>query len=737
MIMKKLIYFAAFAMLVAVSCSKNEGPVSSNVEEKLVPITFESGITKTDVSVEGNRAVVNWVEGDEVSLYYWGADGTAKSIVLTATSSGTSTTLTGLIPADDAPDHFYATYPKDKGMLTEEEGVENFTIKISGGDGSFSSANQMAAYTTAEAMNLKFANAVGLIKVPVPSVIRHDGKDYDIIAVRFKDVKSEIPCVGDCKVTVEEGRVTGFTAPSTFNSKATLSQAQIEKGYAYIPVAGGTSTGGFIIQYISRDGEVAAFGDVPAIITKAVNFQVEKGQIKSLFEKEDPTQYIKWDYYVANDGNGDGMSEDAPMSYESFKKMMAGAAEWCRCAALNGTTFHFKNETYNANTNGAIDIPAGAVTFKTTFLGGWGGDAGAKTAWSGASGSSAKAHIFNCNNKIRLYIRDFSFEYGIADNGGAIDLGPKVAPQSDEEFLFDCKDCIFQHNTTNKGGIGGSVLVRAGAKGGVCRFDNCYFFASKAAKNGISIASNGAATVFCNNCSFMEAVPNSICTYIYMSGDGGKLGLNNCSFKTDGSKSGTVVDKTNAIAVHCVGYSVIANSSLWSSAGFGKWGLAGLGCHSINDLSKSGAAIINSVLWNKSTTYNSLYLKEAYFQNVKKSFYSGITLGDKAVEGTNYFLKESWNFSDAGAIDGASVTSGKTSGITYYTLAFNSRPSSSAFSYASKTEVKDAVKAVSVVGEPFDAWLTSLGAYDRDIAGNPRPELMFPGSLQQETSYAE
>ena len=87
--MKKLIYFAAFAMLVAVSCSKNEGPVSSNVEEKLVPITFESGITKTEVSVEGNSAVVNWVEGDEVSLYYWGADGTAKSIVLTATSSGT------------------------------------------------------------------------------------------------------------------------------------------------------------------------------------------------------------------------------------------------------------------------------------------------------------------------------------------------------------------------------------------------------------------------------------------------------------------------------------------------------------------------------------------------------------------------------------------------------------------------------------------------------------------------
>ena len=154
-------------------------------------------------------------------------------------------------------------------------------------------------------------------------------------------------------------------------------------------------------------------------------------------------------------------------------------------------------------------------------------------------------------------------------------------------------------------------------------------------------------------------------------------------------------------------------------------------------MSSSGAAIINSVLWNKSTTYNSLYLKEAYFQNVKKSFYSGITLGDKAKEDTNYFLNGSWNFSDAGTIDGASVTSGKTSGITYYTLAFNSRPSSSAFSYASKQDVKDAVKAVSVVGEPFDAWLTSLGAYDRDIAGNPRPELMFPGSLQQDTSYSE
>ncbi len=462
--MKQLNYFAAFALLFALSCSKNEGPVSSNVEEKLVPITFESGITKTDVSVEGNSAVVNWVKGDEVSLYYWGADGTAKSIVLTASSSGTSTTLEGLIPADDAPDHFYATYPKDKGTLTEEEGVENFTIKISGGDGSFAGANQMAAYSTSDAMNLKFANAVGLIKVPVPAVISHDGKDYDIIAVRFKDVNGDIPCTGDCKVIVEDGRVTGYAAPSTFNSRATLSQAQLEKGYAYIPVAGGTSTGGFIIQYISRNGEVSAFGDVPAIRTKAVTFQVEKGQIKSLFEGEDPTQYIKWDYYVSNNGTGDGASEDAPMSYTSFKDMMAGAAEWCQCATLNGTTFHFKNETYDAYTNGAITIPAGSATFKTTFQGGWDGAAGAKTTWSGASGKTATAHIFTCNNKIRLYVRDFSFAYGKAANGGAIAIGDVdknngTPPQSDEEFLFDCKDCIFQHNTTNSGGIGGSVFV--------------------------------------------------------------------------------------------------------------------------------------------------------------------------------------------------------------------------------------------------------------------------------------
>ena len=73
--MKKLIYFAAFAMLVAVSCSKNEGPVSSNVEEKLVPITFESGITKTDVSVEGNIETQEWLyyeqDGMVVTLGNW------------------------------------------------------------------------------------------------------------------------------------------------------------------------------------------------------------------------------------------------------------------------------------------------------------------------------------------------------------------------------------------------------------------------------------------------------------------------------------------------------------------------------------------------------------------------------------------------------------------------------------------------------------------------------------------
>ena len=749
--MKKIFSIIAFATLVAlsVSCSKSEFAADGQ-QKNLVPISFTTDISKTTVSVEGTTATVEWAEGDEVSIYYWGADGEAKTATLTAESAGASTTLSGVIEEGDNPEYFYATYPAGKGTLTKVDEQDNFVIKLSGGDGSFAKANQMAAYTTAEAKSFQFKNAVGLIKVPVPTdgIISHGGKDYEIKGVRFKDIDGGIPCAGEAKVKVEGDVVTGYEAPGTYNSMATLSAEQIALGYAYIPVFGYTGgktgkveAGGFIIQYVSKDGEISAFGDIPAIITKdGAKFTINQGEIKELFNGKNLGDYIVWDYYVSNEGTGDGKSESAPMGYADFKTLMNKVSSWCWAAALNGTVFHFKAETYNTYTAGeAIVIPAGGATFKTTFQGGWQGEDHAKTVWSGANGSKAAAHIFTCNNKTRLYVRDFTFEYGIAANGGAIDLGPTTAPQSDEEFLFDCKDCIFQKNTTNAKGIGGSVLVRTGAKGGVVRFDNCYFNGSKAAANGITLASNGAASIYFNNCTLMEDLPNNICTYIYMNGGAGKLGMNNCTIKTDGSSSGTLVDKTNAMAVWNLGYTVVANSTFWTAKGFGKLGFAGYGCTKANEGSQNGSLYINCLFKNDcddTTPRYSFHLTNKYFQNIRSCWYNRINAND-AVQDADYTLTNSWVYDANSSVSGGSKNNYKINGVAGYYYTFTTRPTESQFTYETKAGLKEAIKGVSVVGEPFNDWLEEIGAYDYDIAGAARGDVLFPGSNQQSTEYKQ
>lgn len=751
--MKKISSIIAFATLVAlsVSCSKSE-LAADGQQKNLVPISFTTDISKTTVSEGGTTATVEWAVGDEVSIYYWGADGEAKTATLKAESAGASTTLSGLIKEGDNPEYFYATYPAGKGSLTKVDEQDNFVIKLSGGDGSFAKANQMAAYTTAEAKSFQFKNAVGLIKVPVPTdgIISYGGKDYEIKGVRFKDINGGIPCAGEAKVKVEGDVVTGYEAPGTYNSMATLSAEQIALGYAYIPVFGYTGgktgdveAGGFIIQYVSKDGEISAFGDIPAIITKdGAKFTIKQGEIKELFNGKNPEDYIVWDYYVSNDGTGDGKSESAPMSYASFKALMAKAPSWCWAAALNGTVFHFKAETYNTYTaEEAIVIPAAGATFKTTFQGGWQGEEHSKTVWSGANGKTAAAHIFTCNNKIRLYVRDFTFEYGIAANGGAIDLGPNGAPQSDEEFLFDCKDCIFQNNTTNANGIGGAVLVRSSAKGGVVRFDNCYFNANKAAKNGITLASNSAASIYFNNCTLQEAIPMSISTYVYVNGSNGKLGMNNCTIKTDGYKYDdvTIVDKPNAMTVWSLGYTVISNTTFWTSSGYGKLGFAGYGCTKANEGSQNGSLIVNCLFKNtcKDTTPRySFYLTDKYYQNIRSCWYNRINPAGNATKDTDYTMTNSWVYNVNSSLN-ATKNYLEINGVAGYNYTFSNRPAHADFAYETKADLKAAVKAVSVVGEPFNAWLEEIGAYDKDIAGGERGDVLFPGSRQQTTTYTD
>ena len=492
--MKKCFAIISLALAAMVSCNKidelpeEEGSVSpaAEVPEGKVLVSFKAdmavptpeGDTKTTLETNGT---VLWEAGDEIEVWYLAADNTPKHFTAFATSAGPSSDFTGTMDEGDAPTEFWAAYPKDAGELKYEDSAGKFYITVGRADGTFKAANIMAGYSTAAAASFAFKNAVGIVKLALPSngFIQHNGLDYPITAIRLKGKETSIRSMGTVLVSQSGGSVSEFAAAGGTQSAAVdIDDVVRASGVVYIPSFPGELTNGFAVRYYSDAG------NIPAVLTKDTPVTITRGNIKPL---SDLTPRIVWDYYVSATGSGDGLTAATPMSIADFEEFIGCNATSnviiCYSNRLNGATFHFTEGTHSISE--AITLPAQSIYSEAAYYTITGDDA----ATLDGGGTS---RIFEIDNACdRTTISYLTLTNGASDqNGGLVIINNSAA-------VFD--NCNFTNTTTS--GNGGVAYI-ATANTGKGTFTNCTFSGNTAANGGAICITNPNTTNTMENCTF-------------------------------------------------------------------------------------------------------------------------------------------------------------------------------------------------------------------------------------------
>ena len=749
----KKIFILACAAFAAFSCMMEfEDPQTSVSEKEYKTITFDVMATKTVVDDEGQ---VEWEANDEISLYYINEDGVvAESVVATADAAGSTVSFTAQIPVEDNPVAYYAAYPKGVGELTAD-GQFSINLAADKCDGTFKSANYAVAYTSAEDMALQFCNAVAMVKVSLPEagVITRakDNSQYHISGIYIRGKETGPKLQGKMTVQINDGAITGFgevNGASNVNMTG-LSEQAINSGVVYVPCAPAVWTDGICVRYLSSDAII------PAILSKdGKEISVERGHILPI---ADLSSKVVFDYYVSASGTGNGLTEAAPMGITAMQELLNTVNKLhptseikmqYPCYRLNGTTFNFVSGTHNVEQT--ITIPAGSIDYRV-FV-----DGGNNTVLQGStvkvfaieenatisnltiqgadvstsSGVASNGAGITVNAKTKVTLENVTIQNCKAKSGGALFVRYNSATATDTDSVLDCVNCKFITNSST--GNGGAIVTASTSAGGVIRFDRCYFKQNKATNTtttlgGVLYSSSPVFAMF-NKCTFYENASKKYAQDIYMDAAAARLALNNCTFRVAARNS------NEGTSVTTRGYSVIANTTFWSTGAVGPWGLVGLGSKTSN-ANSTGSIVVNCFLNNKSTVKEGVttslpafYYNSGFYQNVKYCIYTGDNNSDSI---TTVSSENNTNLGTGTAVSGASTKSNVSGpGQWYYAYTW---PWQQTYPCPTLAQVRTAIKSNTQIGETFLDWLDTIeGALSTDIAGNPRPSnAMCPGSYQQ------
>ena len=499
--MKKLILPLLMASVVisAVSCQKEAALEPENTEKTpsgFVRWSFTADMPETKTTLDLGVGSVTWEAGDVITLYYLDDDNAPKSVEATTETGGANATFTADIPEGDAPDHFWAAYPASSGALTYDGG-EKFTITCGRVDGTFKSANIMAAYSTAAAKSFAFKHAVGIIALALPSggIISHNETDYPITTIRVKGKETSIHSMGTVEVTSD----------GTSSAAVDINDAVRASGTAYLPSFPGTLTNGLAIRYYSNTG------NVPAILTKNAAITVSRGHILPI---SDLTSHIVWDYYVSASGSGDGLTPATAMSVNDFLSFLEegknGGTNVIMCYAnrINGVTFHFTAGSHSISS--PITLPAQTIYSEATYYT-IDGDNAATLDGGGAS------RIFEFTNAgDRITIKNLTFTNGSTETGG-IALIQNAAPHFE--------NCTFSNTTST--GAGGAVRVETASKG-AGTFNGCTFSNCTGQNGGAIVITNANTSLTLTDCVFSDNQATASGGALYSTN--GITTLRNCSF---------------------------------------------------------------------------------------------------------------------------------------------------------------------------------------------------------------
>ena len=719
MTMKK--YFILIsAAIMALSCAKELTDNQEAYTGEYKTVTFESFATKTTIAESGEVA---WEEGDKISVYYVNAEGAAAEAIATATSAGSTSAFTAQIPVADNPTEFYASYPAGCGVLDVENNKFYLNIKNSVCDGTFKSANFSASYTSADAMSLQFHNAVGMIRLALPAEgkFTKDGVEYTLTGVYLRGQKEAFNSKNN------NGPVEFNAADATFGDPVNLTVGEVNygdgdaninmpnlspeafaSGYAYIPSLPGAWPTGLCIRYLA-DFEDVRRGALPAVLSKASEVAIERGMIREL---DDQLDKVHLNYYVSSTGEGDGITKEAPMNFAKMQEMLDRTDDGMFGSfTLQRVTFNILDGEHTLATT--INVPNASTPYSMTIK----GVSGASTILNGGG----SVGVLQVGHNVHLYLSNLKIQNGKASGWGGLRCAWGTNA-TDSNAIIDCDNCCFDANTSTS--VAAALRVADDAAGGLVRFNSCSFTNNKSESGGGSaIYNTSAAAIMLNKCSFNAntGTKDGLCI---LSGNSAalksRLALNNCTLNVGN------MAQTNGAGVSTTGYTVIANSTLWSSSAIGKRGTLSMGIHK-NLEDQNGSAVINCFLHNPGNTYKAFWLHGNYYQNISHCIYTGITEDSSP----KYTLTNSADFSGGAA--GKATDNKMINGIQHYAYKWTWTDTyTTQMSPATVETVNAAIEAVPNIGPLFMDWLETIpNSLDTDIYGVSRTPASCPGSYQQ------
>ena len=727
--------------------------------------------TRTTIAEDGTVA---WEVADEITLYYMEGN-TPANAPATALTAGPSADFQVTIP--DGVTEVYAVYPAGKGELTPD-GV--FKVKTGGAqDGSFEQANYAAAWAEiSDEMNLSFKNVVGLFRIRLPEggIIEDGDVNHTIKSISIAGKKSEPAFLGDVTVTVGDDGALAFSAPENAATEAVveLDEETRNAGYAYIPSLPVTSADGLVFRFMNTEGIY-----LPAAVTKDDKaITLDRGHLKPV---NTACESVIFDWYFAEDGQGDGKSAASPAGVEDFQKLINDSQYLYGERRLDGARLNLAPGTYSLTEQLNInsDIVVAGENMEGTMIDG--AELGAQMIIIDAAGSltaryltiqnanntakgaaiAANGAIFmeNCklynnvttgsNSGAMIISKEARFENCVFESnkaktqGGAFSIGGTVTAD------IIVNNCTFKSNAvTGTGSNGGGAIYHAG----LCRLliDNSSFINNSASSQGgaIKMEDKEGNQLFVNRSLFRSNTisasgyhqPNG-CAAVYQgAADKSKCGFYNCTFSYNHASS----DSSQTPVIRASRY-IIANSTFVEATASG-YGV-------INNAAKSADAstLVNNIVTINSDDENHVSLSTKVGKND-----DGTTTYNHLTSGYNLVTRILPGFTVAS--DGTTKTGVQKSTINLgqeedidieNKLIYWEGNVSAVEGYVNckLSDVESAIKTNTVLGADFWNWLKSIkvGAYDAtqvDVRGVLRdPDLMWPGSyqgvLQQSTESAE
>ena len=679
----------ALPLLLAVACAKEIPGQTDDLAPEGGTLTVclpETG-TKTALGAKTDgKYPVLWKEGDCLSLNGY------SSLPLAAGDAGSSSA--GFVFRDGLAAPFNLLYP-----VSGEADLVVFPATQKYVAGGFDPAAVPMWGTSASYSSVSLRYFFSLVRISIKTETPRVLKGITLTALGGEPVSGSFRAgtdengAFDGSLQVEDGR------PSVFYSfgQEGLSLAAGQTAVAYISIPTGTYSAGFkaVVQSAGAEYRQLRFF--------SSGRDLSPGKVLEFPDKDFDDCSVVWEYFVSASGNGDGSSEETPMSLSALTALLSQTDG----TRLKDATIHFVagthaitspivlpgKDTYNApltytitGDNRAVLDGGGNsqiflvsydnshVTIKEMEL-----THGSSSESGGLVSIQNNSPLFeNCSftnttnsttggavrisgeNKGNGSFRDCRFTGNSATSGG----GAVVITNPKTKGLFS--GCFFSGNSSSSSsGVGGAIY----STNGTLTVDHCtldgntasaggafYVTAGTVHINGGRITNNTADTqgsalcckdgqkpvFYVNGCSFVDnvAAQNGYVVYLNTSTAPNFATLCMNNCTVYNSKP---METTNASAVCNKGKSLVINSTFVASTT--RWGTWALGCHK-NFEDQTGCLLLNSIFVNTSAGRSAIYQTGANYYAIAKHCIASAVTSNSQFSQTEVLLDApdlSWN----------------------------------------------------------------------------------------------